>query len=91
MNRGWFVKPTIFGHVTHEMTISREEIFGPVLSILPYDSIDDAVRMANDTPYGLAAYIAGSVEEANARCEIHVNLSQEQFRKVRQAGCARAM
>ena len=64
MNRGWFVKPTIFGHVTHEMTISREEIFGPVLSILPYDSIDDAVRMANDTPYGLAAYIAGSVEEA---------------------------
>jgi aldehyde dehydrogenase (NAD+) len=64
MNRGWFVKPTIFGHVTNEMTVSREEIFGPVLAILPYDSIDDAVRMANDTPYGLAAYIAGSVEEA---------------------------
>ncbi len=64
MNRGWFVKPTIFGDVTNEMTISREEIFGPVLSILPYDSVDHAVTMANDTPYGLAAYIAGPVEDA---------------------------
>ena len=64
VNRGWYVQPTIFGDVTNEMTISREEIFGPVLAILPYDSIDDAVRMANDTPYGLAAYIAGPVEEA---------------------------
>ncbi|WP_112309273.1 aldehyde dehydrogenase family protein [Pseudogemmobacter bohemicus] len=64
VNRGWYVQPTIFGDVTNEMTISREEIFGPVLAILPYDSLDDAVRMANDTPYGLAAYIAGPVEEA---------------------------
>ena len=64
LNRGWFVQPTIFGDVTHEMTISTEEIFGPVLSILPYDSVDDAVRMANDTVYGLAAYVAGPVEEA---------------------------
>ncbi len=64
VNRGWFVRPTIFGDVTNEMTISREEIFGPVLSILPYDTLDDAVRMANDTPYGLAAYIAGPVEDA---------------------------
>ncbi len=64
VNRGWFVRPTIFGDVTHEMTVSKEEIFGPVLAILPYDSIDDAVRMANDTVYGLAAYIAGPVEEA---------------------------
>ena len=64
LNRGWFAKPTIFGDVTNEMTISKEEIFGPVLAILPYDSIDDAVRMANDTVYGLAAYIAGPVEEA---------------------------
>ena len=63
-NRGWFVQPTIFGDVTNEMTISREEIFGPVLSILPYDTVDDAVRMANDTVYGLAAYIAGPVEDA---------------------------
>ncbi|OZA08648.1 MAG: aldehyde dehydrogenase family protein [Rhodobacterales bacterium 17-64-5] len=64
LNHGWFCKPTIFGGVTNEMTISREEIFGPVLSILPYDDIDHAVTMANDTPYGLAAYIAGPVEDA---------------------------
>ena len=64
MNRGWFVKPTIFGDVTNEMTISKEEIFGPVLSILPYDSVDHAVQMANDTVYGLAAYISGPVKDA---------------------------
>ncbi len=64
LNRGWFVQPTIFGDVTNDMTISREEIFGPVLSILPYDDLDHAVAMANDTPYGLAAYLAGPVEEA---------------------------
>jgi aldehyde dehydrogenase (NAD+) len=64
LNRGHFVKPTVFGNVTNEMTISREEIFGPVLSILSYDSVDHAVEMANDTVYGLAAYIAGPVEEA---------------------------
>ena len=64
LNHGWFVKPTIFGGVTNEMTVSKEEIFGPVLAILPYDSIDDAVEMANDSLYGLAAYIAGPVEDA---------------------------
>ena len=64
LNRGWFVKPTIFGDVTNEMTVSREEIFGPVLAILPYDTVDDAVTMANDTVYGLAAYIAGPVADA---------------------------
>ena len=64
LNRGWFCKPTIFGNVQNEMTISKEEIFGPVLSVLPYDTLEDAVRMANDSVYGLAAYIAGPVEEA---------------------------
>ncbi len=64
VNRGWFVRPTVFGNMTNDMTIAREEIFGPVLAILPYDSIDHAVEIANDTPYGLAAYIAGPVEEA---------------------------
>jgi aldehyde dehydrogenase (NAD+) len=64
LNRGWFVRPTIFGDVQNEMTISKEEIFGPVLAILPYDTVEDAIRMANDTVYGLAAYIAGPVEEA---------------------------
>jgi aldehyde dehydrogenase (NAD+) len=64
LNRGWFVQPTIFGGVTDDMTIAREEIFGPVLSILPYDSVDQAVASANDSPYGLAAYISGPVEDA---------------------------
>ena len=57
LNRGYYVRPTVFGRVTPDMTISREEIFGPVLSILTYDSEDEAVRMANDTVYGLAAYV----------------------------------
>ena len=64
LNRGWFCKPTIFADVENDMTISKEEIFGPVLAILPYDSVDDAVRMANDSVYGLAAYVAGPVADA---------------------------
>ena len=64
LNRGWFVRPTIFGNVVNAMTISKEEIFGPVLTIQPYDTIDEAIEMANDTVYGLAAYIAGPVEDA---------------------------
>ncbi|WP_309666233.1 aldehyde dehydrogenase family protein [Tabrizicola sp.] len=64
LNRGWFVRPTVFGDVQNEMTISKEEIFGPVLAILPYDTVEDAIRMANDTVYGLAAYVAGPVEDA---------------------------
>ena len=64
LNRGWFVRPTVFGDVVNAMTISKEEIFGPVLAIQPYDSIEDAIAQANDTVYGLAAYIAGPVEDA---------------------------
>jgi aldehyde dehydrogenase (NAD+) len=66
LNRGHFVRPTVFGHVRNEMTIAREEIFGPVLSILPYDSIDHAIQMANDTPYGLSAYVSGPLQEARS-------------------------
>ena len=58
------MKPTIFGGVTDNMTVAREEIFGPVLSILPYDSLDAAITSANDSPYGLAAYISGPVADA---------------------------
>ncbi|MBX5192579.1 aldehyde dehydrogenase family protein [Rhizobium sp. NZLR3b] len=54
---GYYVRPTIFGHVSNDMAIAREEIFGPVLCILPYDDEEDAIRIANDTPYGLAAYV----------------------------------
>ncbi len=64
VNRGWFVRPTVFGNVNNDMTIAREEIFGPVLSIISYDTVDEAVREANNTEYGLAAYIAGPVEDA---------------------------
>ena len=57
MAKGYFVRPTIFSGVRNDMTIAREEIFGPVLCILPYESEDEAVQIANDTPYGLAAYV----------------------------------
>ncbi len=60
VNRGYYVKPTVFSDVTPDMTIAREEIFGPVLSIFAYDDVDQAVEMANDTEYGLAAYVQGS-------------------------------
>ena len=60
LDRGYFVKPTIFGGVTPEMSIFREEIFGPVLSIIAYENREEAVKLANDTPYGLAAYVSGS-------------------------------
>jgi len=55
--KGYYVKPTIFSNVRNDMTIAREEIFGPVLCILPYESEEQAVQIANDTPYGLAAYV----------------------------------
>jgi aldehyde dehydrogenase (NAD+) len=57
LNRGYYARPTVFGNVTRDMTIAREEIFGPVLSILPYDTEEEAIEIANDTVYGLAAYV----------------------------------
>ena len=57
--KGYYVKPTIFGKVSNDMIIAKEEIFGPVLSIIPYDDIEHAVSIANDTVYGLAAYVTG--------------------------------
>jgi aldehyde dehydrogenase (NAD+) len=63
--RGYYVRPTVFANVRNDMTIAREEIFGPVLSILPYKDEEDAVRIANDTPYGLSGYVSsGSIEHA---------------------------
>ena len=65
LNRGWFARPTVFADATRDMTIMREEIFGPVLAMMPFDSEDEAIEIANDTPYGLAAYIqTGSAERA---------------------------
>jgi aldehyde dehydrogenase (NAD+) len=60
LNRGYYVRPTVFANVKPEMTIAREEIFGPVLSILPYDSEEQVIRMANDTVYGLSGYVQSS-------------------------------
>ncbi len=58
--KGYYVKPTVFSDVNNDMTIAREEIFGPVLSIIPYDDDDEAIRIANDTPYGLSGYVSSS-------------------------------
>ncbi|HWJ72424.1 MAG TPA: aldehyde dehydrogenase family protein [Kaistia sp.] len=66
LNRGFFVRPTIFADVTPDMTIARQEIFGPVLSILTYQDEDEAVRIANDSAYGLAGYVY-SRDEDHAR------------------------
>ena len=65
LNAGYYVKPTVFGNVSNDMTIAREEIFGPVLSILPYESEEDAISIANDTDYGLSGYVqSGDVDHA---------------------------
>ena len=63
LNAGYYVKPTIFSHVTNDMTIAQEEIFGPVLSLIGYEDDEDAVRIANDTLYGLSGYVSSSDPE----------------------------
>ena len=77
---GWYVKPTIFADVSNDMAIAQEEIFGPVLVIIPFENEDEAIAIANDTPYGLAAYLqtgsAARAERVSARLRagaIHVN------------------
>lgn len=64
LNRGYFARPTVFADVTNDMTIAREEIFGPVLTMINYDSVDEAIAMANDTEYGLSGYVQGPEAEA---------------------------
>jgi aldehyde dehydrogenase (NAD+) len=67
LKKGYYVRPTVFANVTNDMTIAREEIFGPVLTILGYGSIDQAIEIANDTEYGLAGYVAAAdIEKARA-------------------------
>lgn len=67
LTRGYYVRPTVFANVKPSMRIAYEEIFGPVLSIIPYETEDDAVRIANDTVYGLAAYVqSSSIDHARA-------------------------
>ena len=66
LETGYFVKPTVFSHVSNDMTIAREEVFGPVLVMIGYEDDDDAVRIANDSAYGLSGYISGSSDRAKA-------------------------
>lgn len=67
LNRGYYVKPTVFADVTNDMTIAQEEVFGPVLSIIPFDTEEEAVAIANDTPYGLTNYIQTEDTEKRRR------------------------
>ena len=80
LNRGYYVRPTVFADVRHDMRIAREELFVPVLSILPYDDVEEAIGLANDTVYGLAAYIQSKdiekARKAAARMRVgnvHIN------------------
>ncbi|WP_194746531.1 aldehyde dehydrogenase family protein [Staphylococcus chromogenes] len=63
LDKGYFVKPTIFANVDNQMTIAQEEIFGPVMSVITYKDLDEAIRIANDTKYGLAGYVFGHDKE----------------------------
>ncbi len=63
LHRGYYVRPTVFADVSNQMTIAREEIFGPVLCVIGYRDIEDAVAIANDTIYGLAAYVQSASED----------------------------
>ena len=84
--KGYFVKPTVFANVRNDMTIAREEIFGPVLCIISYEDEDDAVRIANDTPYGLSGFVtSGNLERAGRVARrirsgnVHVNGARVDF------------
>jgi len=84
--QGYFVKPTIFSGVRNDMTIAREEIFGPVLCIIPYDDEEDAIRIANDSIYGLAGFVtSGSLERARQVAKriragnVHINGARVDF------------
>jgi aldehyde dehydrogenase (NAD+) len=80
VDAGHYVRPTVFSEANNDMTISREEIFGPVLTMIPYDSEEEAIRIANDTPYGLAGYVqSGDMDHARSVASriragnIHIN------------------
>jgi aldehyde dehydrogenase (NAD+) len=76
LDRGWYVRPTVFSEVTPEMTIAQEEIFGPVLVIMPYEDEDDAVRIANDSVYGLAGGVWSGDEERAKRIARRIRTGQ---------------
>ena len=84
--KGYFVKPTVFADVRNDMTIAREEIFGPVLCIIPYENEEDAIRIANDTPYGLSGFVTSANRERATRVakrirsgNVHINGARVDF------------
>jgi aldehyde dehydrogenase (NAD+) len=86
LTKGYFVKPTVFSDVHNEMTIAREEIFGPVLCMIPYEDEEDAVRIANDSPYGLSGFVtSGNLEHAHKIARriragnVHINGARVDF------------
>jgi aldehyde dehydrogenase (NAD+) len=86
ITRGYFVRPTVFSDVRNEMSIAQEEIFGPVLSIIPYEDEESAIRIANDSPYGLSGYVASADMERARRVaklirtgNIHMNYARVDF------------
>ena len=86
LTKGYFVKPTVFADVRNNMTIAREEIFGPVLCIIPYENEDEAIRIANDTPYGLSGFVtsgnrerAGKVAKRIRSGNVHINGARVDF------------
>ena len=86
IDKGYYVKPTVFSSVRNDMTIAREEIFGPVLSIIPYENEEHAVQMANDTPYGLSGYVTSNDIERGRRIakriragNVHINGARLDF------------
>jgi aldehyde dehydrogenase (NAD+) len=86
ISKGYFARPTVFADVRNDMTIAREEIFGPALCILPYENEDDAVRIANDSPYGLAGFVtSGDIERARRVAKriragnVHINGARVDF------------
>jgi aldehyde dehydrogenase (NAD+) len=89
ISKGYYVKPTVFADVQNDMTIAREEIFGPVLCIIPYEDEEDAIRIANDTPYGLSGFVtSGNIDRARGVAKrirsgnVHINGARLDF-----AGC----
>ncbi len=86
IKQGYFARPTVFADVSNDMTIAREEIFGPVLCIIPYENEDDAIRIANDTPYGLSGFVtsgdrerAGRVAKRIRSGNVHINGARVDF------------
>src|SRR5581483_2528600 len=84
--KGYYVKPTLFADATNDMTIARTEIFGPVLCVIGYDTLEEAVDIANDTDYGLAAYVNGADMDKAREIGLQLRAGQVNFNGVMDYG-----